>query len=243
MHRTLSPLIYREGTAIVPSRVRHHWAQRQYVKRFLNGLEADCVLDVGANIGGFGTELRLVGYQGLIISFEPDPECFTRLSRLTSKDPNWVALNVALGSTEESRGLNVMAAHVLNSFLPPSIEETKRLEGLNKVEKTVTVTVRTLDTMIHELSGQYDFRRPYLKMDTQGFDVEVFKGASSVLSQFVGMQSEVSLKTIYEGAPTWREAIAVYEAAGFEVTALYAVHPEATELLDMDCYLVNRRRN
>ena len=65
--------------------------------------------------------------------------------------------------------------------------------------------------------------RVFLKMDTQGFDLEVFGGLGEWQQDVVGLQSEVALLLIYEGMPRMREALDVYEAAGYEISGLYPV--------------------
>jgi hypothetical protein len=65
-----------------------------------------------------------------------------------------------------------------------------------------------------------------------------------VLDQVVALQSEVALLTIYEHMPRMQEALATYEAAGFEVTGLYPVSREARtgRTLEYDCVMVRADR-
>lgn len=237
LHRALAPLIYGERLAIVPPAVNHHWPQRQFLRRFLGRLEIDCVLDVGANLGQYGAEVRNIGYKGLIISFEPDPECFAKLAERSATDPNWQVFNSALGSEEGEAQFNVMAVPLFNSFRSPSTVETDFFSDANSVAKVITVRVETLETLLPKLQDKLNFRKPFLKMDTQGYDVEVFRGARAVHDRIAGIQSEVSVKRLYAGTPAWRTIISEYEHAGFELAGLYAVNAHLAELTEFDCYL------
>ena len=100
--------------------------------------------------------------------------------------------------------------------------------------------VRRLDGMLDELLQGLDRARPYLKLDTQGFDMDVFAGAGERIGEFAGMQSELALMQIYEGAPRLTEALGVYEAAGFDVAALYplARQGKTARVLEVDCVMV-----
>src|SRR5512132_480081 len=49
----------------------------------------DCVLDVGANVGQYGTELRHAGYRGRLLSFEPVPAPAARRRQAAAGDPEW----------------------------------------------------------------------------------------------------------------------------------------------------------
>ena len=75
----------------------------------------------------------------------------------------------------------------------------------------VEVEVRRLDRVVDETLGGLDGRRPFLKLDTQGYDLDVFAGAGHAIDRFVGLQSELSLMEIYKGMPRMREALAAYE--------------------------------
>jgi len=75
---------------------------------FLKRLAIDCVWDVGANVGQYGVELRLLGYNGLIISFEPDQSNFEKLKSRSKRDSKWLAMNFALGRNPEKLDLNIV---------------------------------------------------------------------------------------------------------------------------------------
>jgi Methyltransferase FkbM domain len=63
----------------------------------------------------------------------------------------------------------------------------------------------------------------FLKLDTQGYDLEVFEGASGCLDQIRGVQTEISVMPIYKGMPTFENSIQVFKSKGFEVSGLYSL--------------------
>src|ERR1700678_3413224 len=65
------------------------------------------VLDVGANVGDYGVELREWGYKGRILSFEPASAAFKALSRRASADALWSVFNYALGGEEGLAEINI----------------------------------------------------------------------------------------------------------------------------------------
>ena len=85
------------------------------------------------------------------------------------------------------------------------------------------VEIRRLDEVLREATGDPAPERIFLKLDTQGFDLEVFAGAAGVLDKIVGLQSELSLRPIYEGMPTYLEALQAFQATGFAMTGIYPV--------------------
>ncbi|HEX9947264.1 MAG TPA: FkbM family methyltransferase [Allosphingosinicella sp.] len=219
--------------------VRSTWPQRKFLRDFLRAHRIDCVLDVGANVGQYGDDLRAIGYTGLIISFEPDPDTFERLSAHVAGLPNRVAIGVALGSEAKVASFHRMAASVFNSFRTPSSHDTHQFDHENRIVETVEVEVQTLATLLPQLKARHQFSRPLLKMDTQGFDVEVFRGAAGVYQDIVAIQSELPVKHLYEGTPSWTDAIAEYQAQGFDLAGIYQVNP-GWDLVELDCYLVRK---
>ena len=121
----------------------------------------------------------------------------------------------------------------LSSLRPPSAYGSKRYTALRGLE-TVTVPVRRLDSV--DLPGS----RIYLKLDTQGYDLEVFAGLGDRASDVVAMQSEVALQPLYEGAPTLTESLTAYQAAGLDVSGLFLISREKKTLrvVEYDAILV-----
>ncbi|WP_045866146.1 FkbM family methyltransferase [Streptomyces sp. WMMB 714] len=209
----------------------------RHVAEFLVNYEVNCVIDVGANRGQYGRQLRESGYRGRIVSFEPVPDPLAGLRKAAERDPDWWVRPCALG-----RSASVQSMHLgwktMNSLLKPSAYGQRRYRRFADT-RTAQVQVERLDEVMDEaLEGLAD-PRPFLKMDTQGFDMEVFAGAGERLGEYVGMQSEVAALQLYEGSPHMTEAIAAYEEAGFGITGLYPVTREegTGRVVEFDCVL------
>jgi hypothetical protein len=79
----------------------------------------------------------------------------------------------------------------------------------------------------------------YLKMDTQGWDGEVLEGASGVIDQVAALQTEVSVKAIYDGMPPWRESLQRLERLGYELSGLFPVTLDRRlRVIGFDCVAV-----
>jgi hypothetical protein len=127
----------------------------------------------------------------------------------------------------------------LSSALDATAYGARRYVRLRSPE-TREVPVRRLDGVLDEVLADVPQPRPYLKLDTQGYDLEAFAGLGERARDVVAMQSELALVEIYEGMPRLPEALRAYEAAGFEVTAMYPVSRElrTARVLEYDCVMV-----
>ena len=91
---------------------------------------------------------------------------------------------------------------------------------------------------LQDLQQQYGFARPFLKMDTQGFDLQVFEGGGDAIQSFIGLQSELSVAPFYEGIPGWKNSLAHYEKAGFVLSALVPTNDDwSPRLREVDCLM------
>jgi FkbM family methyltransferase len=210
----------------------------QHVTAMLELYGVNCVFDVGANAGQYARRLRKAGYTGRIVSFEPTSAAFARLEKAAEKDPDWHVYRCGLGREETTAEIHTSWT-TMNSLLPASDYGKDRYKRFRNSD-TEEVRVRRLDEVMDEaLEGLAD-PVPYLKMDTQGYDLEVFVGAGKRIADFVGMQSEVACLRLYEGSPTMGEAIAAYEAEGFGISGMYPVTREPTtgRVVEFDCVMV-----
>ena len=214
------------------------YLQRTQLPAVFDMYGVNCVIDVGAHEGQYAQGLRAGGYKGRIVSFEPTPDAFAVLERKAADDKRWAVHRLALGREDGSTTMNVVPG-TLSSLLPPTKFGAGRYPKLQEAEE-IAVEVRRLDGMLDAALEGIDRPRPYLKLDTQGFDLDVFAGAGERVEQFVGMQSEVALMEIYKGMPRMPEALAAYEDAGFEIAALYPVSRQTrtARVLEYDCVMV-----
>jgi FkbM family methyltransferase len=190
-------------------------------------------LDVGANVGQYASELRRIGYRGAIVSFEPIPECYQKLAEQGKADPGWTGYNVALADRTSQRSFNVMKSSDFSSFRQPSGISSLHFPEENLVDRVLDIETTTLNQVIPELGGS----RYFLKMDTQGYDLEVFRGSDAVRDSISGLQTEVSLVHIYENVPAWHEAIQEYREAGYGLVAMHPLqHDEYKEAVEINCY-------
>lgn len=202
--------------------------------------DINCVLDVGANYGQYGTMLRDAGYRGRIISFEPVSASYQRLQQTAAKDGNWDTYNFALGSMEGEQEINVTAASDFASFLPPSEFSKNTFGDVVTIAKTERVHIKRLDDIFATVTKKQPQSNIHLKMDTQGYDLDVFRGAKNSLQNITSIQSELSVLPVYEGMPDYLESLATYRNAGFEITGMFPVsHDSATLMvIEFDCVFV-----
>jgi hypothetical protein len=105
------------------------------------------------------------------------------------------------------------------------------------------VTVARLDTIYRHLVSEVQESRPFLKLDTQGWYATVVAGATDVLSEMAGLQTELSVQSIYEGAAYYLDVLPVLQRRGFDVAGLYPVTLEVATyaVIEFDCLLVRSR--
>jgi len=85
------------------------------IKRF----EVDLLLDVGANTGQFSSELRSVGFQDHLVSFEPLSKAHLGLEKAAGGDSHWtVHPRCAIGAHDGEIEINIAGNSASSSILP-----------------------------------------------------------------------------------------------------------------------------
>jgi FkbM family methyltransferase len=201
--------------------------------RFLSQFGIQRVLDVGANEGQFGAFLRSQGYHGQIVSFEPNPDAFGELSKLAARDNAWDAWNVGLGSQQGQMTMNVAEYSPYSSLLKPTTDLLRRDQKAQLVGQQV-VFIDTLDAMCESQVECDD--RTLLKIDTQGYELPILRGASTTLRRVCGVQLEISVRNIYHQQPLIEEIMPHMRSLGFAVYSLHcnSVDRQTGELLEVD---------
>ena len=226
--------------ACVPVRARHEaWFSLDVQRQLLFGRSGvDLVVDVGANTGQFAQALRR-SYAGELLSFEPFAAAFEQLERAAKSDPLWHTARYALGRETERRNLKLSPLSVFHSFLSANSYCEERFGSVSRPLAEESVEIRRMDDAVEEVVPHAAQRRIFVKLDTQGFDLQVFAGLERLLGSVVGLQSEVSVRPLYDGMADWLESLAVYQAAGFRVGGLFPVVVDNDGLpIEYDCLMV-----
>lgn len=201
----------------------------------LNHLKIDHVLDVGANVGGYGNELRDRGYRGKIISFEPVSTNYAELKQAAAHDADWEAKNMALGAEDGQATINV--AHTMSSMLDKNKEEAGHQFDYERTEKVPLARLDTLWPTLISSSG-----RVHLKMDVQGFEMQVLNGAAQCLPKVAAVEIEFSLKPIYADQPSFDQMYGRLREAGFVMRQVWPHGTDGTtgDMADFDAILVRK---
>jgi FkbM family methyltransferase len=185
----------------------------------LEAFDIDMVLDVGANEGQFGSQLRSAGYRAAIVSFEPLREAHQSLVRNAARDPRWIVHSrVAMGDYEGEVDINVAGNSVSSSLLPMAGVHSGAAQGSAYV-RAEKVSLARLDAAAAAYVKAS--AHPFLKIDTQGTEWEVLDGATAIMPRVRGVMCELSLVELYEGQRLWLDLVERLEREGFALWALF----------------------
>ncbi len=214
-----------------------------HLRQMFGMLNIKVVLDVGANTGQYRDFLRNhVGFDGCIVSFEPVPELVATLRERASGDANWHVYPWALGSSNTEAMINVMQRSQFSSFLTPENSMQPAFSDVNVVERQERVEIKRLDSVYETITAALPSGGVYLKMDTQGCDLDVVEGASGILDRIAMLQTEVSVLPIYSDMPDYHTSLTTLSALGFDVTGMFPVsRDEYLRLIEFDCVMLNRK--
>ncbi|WP_341237316.1 FkbM family methyltransferase [uncultured Limnobacter sp.] len=225
----------------IRKKLRNLGFQRRVAPDFYDVMQAhhiDVVLDVGANDGDYGREIRDRGYKGLIISFEPNPVVFERLKRKIKNEKNWIAYPYAMGESNCQAELSIAENDAMSSF--KELTDFGSATGAKPIS-IVKVDVLTLDSFLDE--HQLRMKNIYLKIDTQGFEMEVLRGASKSLKRISAIQAEVALIHTYTDEFDWLSFIAWLRERRFEVATAVCNSTVGAQVREFDFVFTRRELN
>src|SRR5207249_3785956 len=174
------------------------------------------VLDVGANSGQYGSLVRRCGFDGPIVSFEPVAEAHARLVKRAAREPNWrVAERAAVGASSSKAMINVTQNSVSSSLLRMNSRHLNA-ETSSRLAYTEKVNVIALDDCIDQYVSVH--RAGLLKIDTQGYEIEVLRGADKALSDRIDfVQVELSLVELYDKQPLMLDVCEALKRYNFQL--------------------------
>ena len=145
----------------------------------------DIFVDIGAHIGYYSDIAAGIITSGEIHAFEPNPENFKLLdiNMLSNKpEPKISLYQLAMGNKFKSGGLYV----------------NDKNTGDHRAYKTKGESRRKVEVEFAYLDGfDYFNKINFLKIDTQGFEVEVLKGAKRIINESPDLQMIVEYSPVH----------------------------------------------
>ncbi len=190
------------------------------------------VFDVGANVGQSVNRFRETLDDPIIHSFEPEPTTFSELRRRKGGVPGIHLNNFALGSSRGMAELNQNTNSDMSSILQPGTDSWGTIDGKTSVE------VRTLDEYCDDHGVTHI---DILKSDTQGYDLEVLKGAERLMAhgRIKLIYIEIIFSRMYEKLPRADEVYAYLADHGFSLVSFYEIHYQRERAGWADALFIN----
>lgn len=169
----------------MPWKGMHAWEKDHFngfvskLHRFPVPREAQCIVDVGANVGLFSAASLAYCPQAKVIAFEPSSAAFSVLSHRLQNHPRLCACQKAVGAKRGEATLAI-TEHLASSTMMSETQSAQKAfgNGARPTGKQEQVEVTTLD---HELMRENSLMIDLLKVDVEGFEPEVLAGGMECL--------------------------------------------------------------
>ena len=176
------------------------------------GFIADTICDVGASNGRWSHQCMKVFPRARYFCIDPLQENQAALAQLQQASPAlgyWIGcLGAHTGTVRlnaDGSGSSVLNGHTNNPY-----------------GESRSVPMETLDNLI--VSGICP-PPDLLKLDVQGYELQVLQGAIRTLSRVQGVIAEVSFFPFQTGMPVFHEVVAYLADAGFAVYDIFSMRP------------------
>ncbi len=173
------------------------------------------IYDVGANVGTWTLLAKALFPQSEIHAFEPLPVHSGKFRNATQSLPRVQLYEIGLGSKSCRTMMKVTDFSDASSLLPLS-ETGKKQWRLEQVAE-VPIRVERLDDWV----ARHKLPLPDLiKLDVQGFELEVLRGAERTLASTRAVLLEASFKVFYEGQCRFDQLVSWLAQFGLHTYAL-----------------------
>jgi FkbM family methyltransferase len=183
--------------------------------------DARVILDVGANAGQTSARYRSLFPDARIHAFEPFPAVFNQLAARFRNDPLTACHRKALAETSGPQTLFTNTMNVTNALTPFRADAAAHLPPGVTPAQAIPIEAMALD----DFCETEDIERiDILKMDAQGSEPRILKGAARMLRERrIGLvYTEVMFVPVYEGQGKFYEVAALLGAAGYDLYDFYS---------------------
>lgn len=174
------------------------------------------IIDVGANSGQFSKVASHHYPEAKMDVFEPLPNLYPKVAKMFERNKNITTHNLALGNESGTIKFNQNEFGHISSILDISTDNVHYPKG--KASNEINVEIKTLDSVsAYEQAGK---GKSLLKLDVQGYELEVLKGGDKTLKNLDYILIEANLEQLYTNQPTFTEVNNYLNSKGFELTGM-----------------------
>ena len=166
-------------------------------------------VDVGAAGQLFPSWKKIVNLL-YVIGFEPDKDAFEKLKKKINNSQGEV-YNTALSNSKSLKKIYCCLDSEKSSLYRPNFDFLKQFKNPERYSIKKIQTIKT-DTIDNQKINNADF----LKLDTQGSELDIIKGGKFFLRKCLGIEVEVEFQKIYKNQPLFGDINNILEKNGFE---------------------------
>lgn len=193
-------------------------------EKALKNLQVYYILDIGANRGQFALIARKNFPNLPIYSFEPLAEPAQIFKRVFANDPNTRLIECAIGRKKTTGTIHITLDDDSSSLLPITKTQSRLFPG-SKEKTTRQVQVLPLQ---EALAGVEIPPGSLMKIDVQGYELEVLQGSENLLDKFSLLYIECSYVELYQGQALAHQVIAWLAERSFLLTGVYNTYYDKT---------------
>ena len=196
--------------------------------KFINGLQIDCLIDVGANVGQFSTLCYYYNKTILIIAFEPISSCYKKLKEVLPSNKNIKLFNCALGNRCGHESI-----HISNKIDSSSILSFKEQSNIYPNTESIMkekIKIDKLDNYVKYLNKE----NILLKIDVQGYEKNVLAGANNALKLVKYIYIELSFIDLYANQAHFSEICSILYKKNFYLASIENLHRKNGQLIQGD---------
>jgi len=172
--------------------------------KWFRDLQIKTIIDIGANEGQFALAMNNGIPDATFYSFEPLKECFDALKKNTTNIKHIEYFNYALGEVEDEQIINHNEYSPSSSFLKMGdLHKSVFPNTSNTIMEKIKI--KSLDSFYGKILFE---KKVLLKIDVQGYELNVLKGAKKILKKTDIIIIETSFFSLYEGQPLFHD---IYE--------------------------------
>lgn len=221
----IEKLLYYRGFSVIPSESTIDFQREVLINKF----NIQRIIDVGVNEGQFSLLIRKYFKSIPITAFDPDPRIAEAIKELNLK--NHTFHNIGLGDKNEVMSFNLWPIEGgSSSFKTLSKDGEEWTFFKNSDIPSTNVEVKCLDS--------YDFLEDkiYLKIDVQGFEMEVLRGSQNLITHKIKViEIEVPALEIYQNSSNLIQVHEYLINNSFQLSSIHSSRFHKIGVADFDC--------